>query len=407
MKNTLAVILVLFLNALPSHAAKGNYLCEVADTPTQNPCANAMQALVTVLQQCATAPSVSLNPTTSVNSTITSGPKYTKEAYKYLVNSATKDVNAEIYPECYVKVKLNEYGYQVAKRNADSLRLWMNGLCFKKLKPLFVTADSALIFKMFYDTAATCPWQVFYSYPNYLKKFKHEVSINAGTEKEMFASTPATTLKLTTTQAWMVWLAYGIFIFVLVAVIRLRKGALRSTTIMTSKGITISMSEPSNPDGKIINIKDVPYSIAKVQLLLWLLIVFLSILHIWGYLDTLATPTGSVLLLIGISGGTFYLGNLIDSSATAADDTAAADFIRKIIAGRSELKSKIMFDILSDGQTISLHRLQLFMFTLFLGIYFIWYVLYNLQMPQFSDTMMALMGISGSTYAGLKTLEKP
>jgi hypothetical protein len=61
--------------------------------------------------------------------------------------------------------------------------------------------------------------------------------------------------------------------------------------------------------------------------------------------------------------------------------------------------------MLSDEQGISLHRLQLFVWTLVLGVIFVADVYNRLSMPQFSSTLLGLMGISSGTYLGFKAPE--
>jgi hypothetical protein len=63
-------------------------------------------------------------------------------------------------------------------------------------------------------------------------------------------------------------------------------------------------------------------------------------------------------------------------------------------------------DILSDADGISLHRFQMAIWTIVLGIIFAASVYNSLAMPQFSGTLLALMGISGGTYIGFKFPEK-
>ena len=55
---------------------------------------------------------------------------------------------------------------------------------------------------------------------------------------------------------------------------------------------------------------------------------------------------------------------------------------------------------------ISIHRFQMFAWTLILGVIFIGSVYKNLEMPQFSATLLGLMGISSGTYLGFKVPEK-
>ena len=141
---------------------------------------------------------------------------------------------------------------------------------------------------------------------------------------------------------------------------------------------------------------------ARLQFLLWLLVIFFGMLHIWIITDVLNSPTGSTLLLLGISGGTFYLGNLLDKPSGGGTPLTGEDLTSFINNNQSK---KLLFDVLNDGQSISLHRLQLLIFTVFLCCYFVTVVIGGLVIPQISDTMLALMGISSTMYAGVKTTE--
>ncbi len=63
-------------------------------------------------------------------------------------------------------------------------------------------------------------------------------------------------------------------------------------------------------------------------------------------------------------------------------------------------------DILSDENGISFHRLQMFLWTLALGVYFCISVFKDLVMPEFDNQLLILMGISSGTYLGFKLPEK-
>jgi hypothetical protein len=64
-------------------------------------------------------------------------------------------------------------------------------------------------------------------------------------------------------------------------------------------------------------------------------------------------------------------------------------------------------DILSDSNgTIGLHRFQIVVWTIVLGIIFLVSVVTELSMPVFSPTLLATMGISAGTYLGFKFPEK-
>lgn len=63
-------------------------------------------------------------------------------------------------------------------------------------------------------------------------------------------------------------------------------------------------------------------------------------------------------------------------------------------------------DILSDINGVTLHRFQMVVWTVVLSIIFLRDVYVNVAMPEFSGTLLALMGISGGTYIGFKFPEK-
>jgi hypothetical protein len=65
-----------------------------------------------------------------------------------------------------------------------------------------------------------------------------------------------------------------------------------------------------------------------------------------------------------------------------------------------------IFFILSDADGISLHRFQMVLWTILLGVIFVISVAKNLAMPEFSGTLLALIRISGGTYVGFKIPEK-
>jgi hypothetical protein len=72
------------------------------------------------------------------------------------------------------------------------------------------------------------------------------------------------------------------------------------------------------------------------------------------------------------------------------------------LTGRSE---GWWVDILSDANGVSLHRFQLAAFTLVLAFVFVLGVYDDLAMPEFNTTLMGLLGLSASTYLGLKIPE--
>jgi hypothetical protein len=64
-------------------------------------------------------------------------------------------------------------------------------------------------------------------------------------------------------------------------------------------------------------------------------------------------------------------------------------------------------DVLSDATGVTLHRFQMLVWTVVLGIVFAIQVYSNLAMLDFSPELLALQGISGGTYLGFKVPERP
>lgn len=204
-----------------------------------------------------------------------------------------------------------------------------------------------------------------------------------------------------------------------------------------------------------------PYSLGRSQMAWWFFLIIVSYVLIWLISGDQDTITPSLLGLMGISAATALGAALIDNAGTgsgalsqAATDrlalqaaqqnasqkvndaqaTAAAaptdPVAQKVVADAqaalavvnaklAEVNNKIngiaavpqtrgfFRDILSDSNgTAGLHRFQIFVWTIVLGIIFLVSVVTELSMPQFSPTLLATMGISAGTYLGFKFPEK-
>jgi hypothetical protein len=136
-----------------------------------------------------------------------------------------------------------------------------------------------------------------------------------------------------------------------------------------------------------------PFSMAKSQLAFWTLIVIFSFLYLWIITGVAPFIGGSTLILLGISIGTTLGAKVIDASQ------------KDMERHQDQLSKGWLFDVLSDGAGINIHRFQMLLWTIVMGIYFIHSVFYNLEIPQISDAFLALMGISSGAYVGLKIPE--
>jgi hypothetical protein len=130
-----------------------------------------------------------------------------------------------------------------------------------------------------------------------------------------------------------------------------------------------------------------PYSLARVQMAWWFFLLVVGYVFIWlvtGEADSIAP---SLLGLVGISAAT-ALAAVAVTPASSSGPRASKGFMRDLIS--------------DDRGVVALDRLQVVVWTLVLGGIFLSSVLAYLTMPEFSATMLALMGISSGTYIGFK-----
>ena len=193
-----------------------------------------------------------------------------------------------------------------------------------------------------------------------------------------------------------------------------------------------------------------PYSLARTQASWWFFLVLASYMFIGMITGDFSTSiTSTVLILMGISAGTVVGSAFVDASkpdqtaeAQAAKvdsvesevqalrdkmktaqealqqkpgDTSTAQALAAMTAEHADKLSKLrkvrnesehfLQDILSDINGVSFHRFQMLAWTIVLGIIFVGQVYKQLAMPEFSETLLSLMGISAGTYIGLKIPE--
>jgi hypothetical protein len=136
-----------------------------------------------------------------------------------------------------------------------------------------------------------------------------------------------------------------------------------------------------------------PYSLGRAQMAWWFFLVVLSYSFIWLVTGDRDTIPPSVLALIGISSATALAAAVI---GPRTDNSAPAR--------RSEGWWK---DLVADEQgAVTLDRLQIVVWTLVLSGIFLFSVIWELTMPEFNGTLLALMGLSSGTYIGFKLPQK-
>jgi hypothetical protein len=186
-----------------------------------------------------------------------------------------------------------------------------------------------------------------------------------------------------------------------------------------------------------------PFSLGRAQMAFWFLVVVGAYLFIGLItLDFYNTISVSSLVLLGISAATALGAGVIDGDkwaraqrlgserdAVAAQVPALTNAAvtpqgqQNLVAAQKKLgdisseldtlpatgprQSKgLMMDLISDEDGVSLHRLQMVVWTIVLGAVFLGGVARDFGMPEFNTTLLALMGISSGTYLGFKVPER-
>lgn len=205
-----------------------------------------------------------------------------------------------------------------------------------------------------------------------------------------------------------------------------------------------------------------PYNLGRAQMAFWFFLIYSSYLTIWLITGALDTITASLLALMGISAGTALGEAMIDSGKDTANTNQTQDLTaekqaleqsiaetqpqldaaneaalttladqsnrdalnRQLTDSRTRLgqidqqlrtlsdqqpnmvSGGFLRDILTDASGYSFHRFQIFAWTIVLGIIFVSSVYNSLTMPDFSTTLLGLMGLSAGTYIGFKFPEQ-
>jgi hypothetical protein len=150
---------------------------------------------------------------------------------------------------------------------------------------------------------------------------------------------------------------------------------------------------------RLVN-RNYPFSLSKVQFGLWTVIIASSYIYLSLFKgDCAAGPINkTALVLMGIFAGTAVATTIMDK--------------REINDNRTRHQNSpsqgFFIDILSDDNGISLHRFQNFVWTLIamtIYLYKVSLIRTGCVLPELSDTLLALTGISNVTFLLLRSKE--
>lgn len=174
------------------------------------------------------------------------------------------------------------------------------------------------------------------------------------------------------------------------------------------------------------------FSLGKSQMAFWGWLIVLCFLGVFVVTGAMEKIPDQVLVLLGISGATGLGAVLIgagkappqvrkaaleaqaDARALSPEEQGKLDKLRQVVQ-RDQARAasppprptlrQFFSEICDDGSGLSVHRLQVVVWTVVLGGVFVWNVAQLMSMPQFPDTLLLLLGISNGTYLGFKIPE--
>lgn len=319
----------------------------------------------------------------------------------------------------------------------EKLLLTVDGQTLTGLSPRLYAEGGAMF--VLFDIVATDDnrddWRVVLGRTNPYKGRAVNLSVNENGTINYFGSTRVN-LRAASVGRWFFLALFWLLIIVLFG-------------ILVGKGRLLRESGPPLPPGQFR-----PFSLARTQMAFWFLTILTGFIFLWMVTGATDTLTTGVLGLAGISAATGLSAVAIGNSKMSlvgveVDDletqlkrlkATQKDFKAQVVATKSPMTEdqkledkKFITDInrveseiswiktdkdlnalkrffrdlfLSEGQ-VTFSRFQIVAWTMLLGIIFAHSVYSKLQMPEFNETLLALMGISGGTYIGFKFPQAP
>jgi hypothetical protein len=322
------------------------------------------------------------------------------------------------------------------KKDPRTLRLFIGGYLLTKIPPIVSpSAQEYLNFTLQMDTADSADWK---AWAGIIDASRHSeddelpISVGVADTNEIYESN-ATVRIIPYPEKWPYLLAG--FVVLLAALVWL---AATSDLLRNAVGQRPSLPQKS------------PFSLALVQMAFWFYLVLAAYVYICVSTHQVHIPMGSVLGLLGISSTTGLAAVFVDKKKEAdsqrernsllaeqaalnsrvtdllsigitSGSAAEAELAQKksrlaeVVAAIAQLpppagpsvSNNFLRDVLDDGDGISFHRFQIAIWTIVLGVVFVWSVYRNISMPEFDASLLTLMGISSGTYIGFKFPEKP
>lgn len=348
------------------------------------------------------------------------------------VKTPSENAPRVFYLSDYVTVyvcHLNQFLAE-AERQQQDVTLYLNGVDTKN-KPVAVDREEGTItFVADRNDENKHLWRNWLYDPITLRYEELRVSVGRGGERPL-PRMPAANMKVKLDKIYVDWFTW--LLFTLLGLV---------TVGMFVAGRRTDMLR----DGPALGPIRQTYSLARAQMAWWFVLILLAYVFVWLITGDRDTIPASLLGLMGISAVTAVAAVAMDPGtgsraeslrASLDSDIASIDAslariaaskaanptlepvlekkraeqqrARDVLVARAASLTAVVpsrgwwRDLVTDDRGgVALDRVQILVWTIVLGMIFLSSVALELTMPEFSGTMLALMGISSGTYIGFK-----
>ncbi|WP_155524276.1 hypothetical protein [Burkholderia sp. PAMC 28687] len=186
---------------------------------------------------------------------------------------------------------------------------------------------------------------------------------------------PGTTLLFTWSRAWRIAVAVVI--------------AIATVALFVCLGAKTAMLRDVGAE-TTVPFQDRTFSLARTQMAWWTAIIVVSYVFEWLALGGVPPLSAQPLVLIGLYSVLGVTARGVDLSRRTQFPPTTPHFFK---------------DLTSDESGVAVHRVQMLIFTIVVGLMFLNQVFTTCTMPRFDINTLLLLGISGATYIGFKTTE--
>jgi hypothetical protein len=317
-----------------------------------------------------------------------------------------------------------EAGKPASPRKIEDLRIWIDGVMIPEIKPEATVTDNVSEVRFWLRRLPDHPgnkkaWQTLIT-REFARAEEGNISISVGPESGPFASDKKVTMEVLRDGVWF-WYWVGLvgsaLVFVMVA---------WKTDLIRDRGPLAPGSSPGTRRS---------FSLSRLQMAVWFFVIahgfiFISLANHGADVSIPATTLG----LMGISAATGFGAVVMDSSkreearaqlqelAALGNTSAAGTPLTSAESARlaflqqkqTDLNSQVYVsassnffkDLLHDGNGLSLHRIQMLVWTAIVVAIFSEALYHTVDFPPLSETLLGLMGLSGGAYLGFKLPEK-